>query len=165
MVTRALTLYAPISGRTVALATVPDPVFSQGMVGDGIAIDPQGSEVRAPVDGRVEVLFPTGHAVALRTPDGLEILVHVGIESVKLRGIFQAHVAVGDTVRRGDLLMTFDLAALRAQAVSPLSPVVLASLPDGLVMQPPPVDSLLRAGEDLLLCVVEGSVMTPPGAL
>lgn len=150
-----MTLYAPVTGQAVPLSAVPDPVFAQGMVGDGVAIDPQGNEVRAPLDGRVQALFPTGHAVALRTVDGLELLVHVGIESVKLKGIFQAHVAVGDTVRRGDLLISFDLTGLKAQARSPLCPVVVTGLPDGMELQSPRVGTVLRAGEDVLLQVME----------
>lgn len=141
---------APVSGRTVPIEEVPDPVFAEKMMGEGIAIDPTGGEVRAPVDGRVEALFPTGHAVGIRTREGLEILVHVGIESASLPDLFQPVVSVGSEVRAGDLLIRFDLAGLRRRAASPLTPVVITALPEGLQVAWEPPGRVVAAGAEPL---------------
>lgn len=124
-------LYAPISGKVLPLGQVPDPVFAAGMVGDGAAIEPEGDLVLAPVDGEIAALFPTGHAIALRTPGGFEVLVHIGVDTVKSVGLFQALVAKGAHVRRGEPLIKIDLEGLRRQAPSMLSPVVVTNLPRG----------------------------------
>jgi glucose-specific phosphotransferase system IIA component len=150
----SLVCKAPLSGRTVPIEQVPDPVFAEKMMGEGIAIDPAVGEVRAPVDGRVEALFPTGHAVGIRTPDGVEILVHVGIESVSLTGLFQPAVSVGSEVKAGDLLIRFDLEGLRQKAVSPLTPVVVSALPDGLRLEFEPPGRDVTAGVETLFRVV-----------
>lgn len=98
---------APVSGRLVPMADVADPVFSSGAMGSGVAIEPTGSRVYAPFDGSVVALMP--HAVGVRSHDGLELLIHVGLDTVKLDGRgFTAHVQNGATVNAGDLLMEFD---------------------------------------------------------
>lgn len=148
-----LIVRAPLTGLALPLADVPDPVFAQGMVGEGMAINPTLGEVRAPVDGRVEVLVPTGHALAMRTAEGVEVLIHVGVETVKLPDLFTAHVAAGDEVRAGDLLLSFDLEGVRSRAASPLSPVVITALPEGLALQVAPTGGSVRAGEDAVLLI------------
>ncbi len=131
----AVCLYAPISGKVLSLEQVPDPVFAARMIGDGVAIDPVGDLVLAPVDGEVAALFPTGHAVALRTSGGFEVLVHVGVDTVKCAGLFQALVAKGTHVRRGEPLIKIDLDGLHREAPSVLSPVVITNLPPGARVQ------------------------------
>ena len=81
-----LTIKAPLSGVLVDIETVPDPVFSQRMVGDGIAIDPTSEVLRAPVDGSILQIYAAGHALTLKSPEGLEVLMHIGIDTVKLKG-------------------------------------------------------------------------------
>ncbi|MBP2020100.1 glucose-specific phosphotransferase system IIA component [Symbiobacterium terraclitae] len=150
-----VTLLAPISGRAVPLDDVPDPVFAGRMLGDGLAIDPGGDLVVAPAAGEVVALFPTGHALALRTAAGTEILIHLGVDSSKAKGVFRPVVALGDRVEAGQPLIHLDLAALRAQARSPLSPVVV--LDPGAdrrveVLAEGPVE----AGRDAVCRVVDG---------
>ena len=122
------TVPAPVTGKVVPLDDVPDPVFAQRMVGDGAAILPAAGEVLAPVAGTVTALFPTGHAVGLRTDDGLELLIHVGIDSSHAEGAFTARVAVGDRVQAGQVLVVADLERLALGARSPVSPVLVTNL-------------------------------------
>lgn len=121
-------LKAPISGAVVPLGDVPDPAFAGGLVGDGGAIEPQSGVVLAPCDGVVAVLFPTGHAIALETPEGLELLIHIGIETVNMKGEgFEKLVAQGDEVKTGTPLIRFDRAAI-AQAGNPtVTPVLITN--------------------------------------
>jgi glucose-specific phosphotransferase system IIA component len=147
-----LTLLAPITGRLVPLQEVPDEAFAEGMMGEGVAIDPAAGEVRAPVDGEVVLVFPTGHAVALTTKEGAEILIHCGIDSVQ-SGVFQRKVEVGQSVKAGDLLLTFDLGGLKAKARSTISPVILTSLPEGMSLEVLGASGTVKAGETPILAL------------
>jgi phosphocarrier protein FPr/phosphocarrier protein len=125
-VSGALTLVAPLAGWAAPLAETPDPVFAQKMLGDGIAIDPTLGELHAPCDGVVIGLHDSLHAVTIRASDGAEILLHVGLETVRCCGEgFEALVEVGREVKTGDLLLRFDLEALARNAASLMSPVVV----------------------------------------
>lgn len=116
----------PVAGRALALADVPDPVFSAGMVGYGAAIDPPPDvvEVVAPVSGKVLKLMP--HAYVIMTADNVGVLVHLGLDTVQLEGRgFTAHVAQGDTVTAGQRVITYDVPAIVAAGFSPVTPVVV----------------------------------------
>lgn len=119
-------LLAPVAGRVLALADVQDPVFATATMGPGFAIQPTDGRVVAPVSGRVTVVAATKHAVGLVTASGLEVLVHMGIDTVELNGApFVCHVQVGDTVQAGEVLAEMDLAALqRAQKLATVIVVV-----------------------------------------
>lgn len=119
-------LLAPVAGRVLALADVQDPVFATATMGPGFAIQPTDGRVVAPVSGRVTVVATTKHAVGLVTASGLEVLVHMGIDTVELNGApFVCHVQVGDTVQAGEVLAEMDLAALqRAQKLATVIVVV-----------------------------------------
>lgn len=125
----------PLVGRVIPLSEVPDPVFSGKMMGDGFAIDPTvtaDAVVRAPFSGEVATLFPTGHAIGLRADNGLEILVHVGIDTVRLNGQgFTRLVAQGDRVTAGQPLLRVDLAGIRDRVPSLVTPVVFTNLEGG----------------------------------
>lgn len=122
------TILSPLTGDVVDLGDVDDPVFSQRIMGDGVAVAPTDGRVVAPVDGTIEKLFPGGHGVALSTADGVEVLVHVGLDTVKLEGDgFTVHAAEGDAVVAGDLLVTVDLERLAELGVDSVSPVVVIS--------------------------------------
>lgn len=121
-----LSLRAPIAGWVAPLAEVPDAAFAEGLVGDGVAIDPLGSVLHAPCAGLVVAVHASLHAVTLRSDDGAEILCHVGIETVGLRGKgFTAHVAAGDRVEVGTPLLSFDLDHLADGALSLISPILI----------------------------------------
>lgn len=117
---------APVEGRAVALADVPDPVFAGGMVGYGAAIDPPHRvvEALAPVGGTILKLLP--HAYVIMTPDNVGVLVHLGLDTVQLQGAgFTAHVAQGDTVTAGQPVISYDVPAIVAAGYSPVVPVVV----------------------------------------
>ncbi len=121
-------IMAPLSGTLRQLEEVPDPVFAGKMVGDGIAIEPSEGIVVAPFDGEIVQLFPTKHAIGLRSTSGLEVLIHIGLETVSLQGEgFEAFVKQGDQVKMGDKLITFDMAIINDKASSTITPVVLAN--------------------------------------
>ncbi|EGL83373.1 PTS system, glucose subfamily, IIA subunit [Caldalkalibacillus thermarum TA2.A1] len=122
------TLVAPLSGQVVQLEEVPDPTFSQKMMGDGIAIQPVEGKVVSPVDGEIVQVFHTKHAVGIRSGAGAEILIHIGLETVQMQGEgFEAHVKQGDKVKAGDLLITFDLDLVKEKAASTVTPMVITN--------------------------------------
>lgn len=102
---------APIKGNLIPLSEVSDDVFSQKMLGDGFAVKPTGQEVVAPVSGTITTLFPTKHAIGIKTVEGLEVLIHLGIDTVELKGEpFKLFVDQGDSVKAGDKLAEMDIA-------------------------------------------------------
>uniref|UniRef100_UPI002409D90C PTS sugar transporter subunit IIA n=1 Tax=Gracilibacillus dipsosauri TaxID=178340 RepID=UPI002409D90C len=121
-------IYAPMSGDVVPLDKVPDPTFAQKMMGDGIAIDSKDGKVVSPVAGEVVQLFPTKHAIGLVSDSGIELLIHIGIDTVKLDGEgFEAHVKQGDKVEVGDPLITFDVDLIKEKAESHLTPIIVTN--------------------------------------
>ncbi|MED4301745.1 PTS glucose transporter subunit IIA [Geobacillus stearothermophilus] len=122
------TITAPLDGTIMRLEDVPDPVFAQNMMGDGIAIDPADGDVVAPVDGEIIQLFPTKHAIGLRSEAGVELLIHVGIDTVSMNGEgFTAYVKAGDRVKRGDRLLSVDLPLVREKAKSAVTPIIITN--------------------------------------
>jgi sugar PTS system EIIA component len=123
-----VSILSPITGKVVNIEDVPDQVFSQKMIGDGIAIEPTEGVVVAPMDGEIVQIFPTKHAIGIRGKDGLEILIHIGMETVAMAGEgFKGHVVQGDQVKTGDTLVTFDLNLVKEKAESIISPVVITN--------------------------------------
>ena len=121
-------VYAPLEGQAVAITEVPDPTFAEGMLGNGVAIQPTNGKVYAPCDATVDMMFSTGHAVSLVSDTGIEILIHVGLETVSLEGKpFTVHVANGDKVKKGQLLMEADLEAIKAAGLPTITPVVICN--------------------------------------
>ncbi|HDH4672649.1 TPA: PTS transporter subunit IIABC [Staphylococcus aureus] len=119
-------VHAPLTGEVTPLSEVPDQVFSEKMMGDGIAIKPSQGEVRAPFNGKVQMIFPTKHAIGLVSDSGLELLIHIGLDTVKLNGEgFTLHVEEGQEVKQGDLLISFDLDYIRKHAKSDITPIIV----------------------------------------
>ncbi|HGO3499623.1 TPA: glucose-specific PTS transporter subunit IIBC [Staphylococcus aureus] len=119
-------VHAPLTGEVTPLSEVPDQVFSEKMMGDGIAIKPSQGEVRAPFNGKVQMIFPTKHAIGLVSDSGLELLIHIGLDTVKLNGEgFTLHVEEGQEVKQGDLLINFDLYYIRNHAKSDITPIIV----------------------------------------
>ena len=123
-----LILKAPLSGWALPLAQIPDPVFAQGMAGDGVAIDPTGNVLHAPCDGEVVPMQGAKHALTIRAASGHEILLHVGIDTVQLGGEgFEMLVAPGQLIAAGQPLLRFDLDLIARRAKSAVTPILLAS--------------------------------------
>ncbi len=110
MIKKVVELIAPASGRVIPLEEIPDEVFSQGLMGPGLAIELDNEDwtINAPVDAHCSVVYPTGHAVALKHANGLEILIHIGIETYKQEGVFEKHVYQGQQVLQGQRLVTIN---------------------------------------------------------
>ena len=124
-------VYAPMAGEAVGISEVPDPTFSSGMMGNGIAIKPTDGKVCSPVNGTVDTMFETGHAVSLISDSGIEVLIHVGLETVGLNGApFQVKVSNGQKVKKGDLLMIADLEAIQAAGLPTITPVLICNTDD-----------------------------------
>ncbi|MEV8025525.1 N-acetylglucosamine-specific PTS transporter subunit IIBC [Microbacterium sp. NPDC080220] len=123
-------LRPPVAGRVLALSEVPDEMFADGTIGPGVAIDPTGDVISAPADGRVESVFPTGHAIGLRLDDRTELLIHVGIDTVAMKGDgFETLVTAGQRVTAGEPLVRFDRAGIVAAGHSPITPIVVLNNP------------------------------------
>ncbi|MFU0789574.1 PTS sugar transporter subunit IIA [Cerasibacillus sp. JNUCC 74] len=121
-------IYAPLNGEIVPLEEVPDPVFNQKMMGEGIAIIPSEGKLLSPIDGKVVQIPETKHAIGLATNDGTEILIHVGLETVSLKGEgFELKVAAGDTVTKGQPLMEIDLDYIKQHASSIITPIIITN--------------------------------------
>lgn len=119
---------APADGKCVPLSEVSDPTFGEGILGKGAAIIPATGEIYAPADGEVTTIFPTGHAVAVTTKEGAEVLIHVGLDTVKLEGKhFETRVGNGDKVKKGDLLIKADVAAIKEEGYDIITPVVICN--------------------------------------
>jgi PTS system glucose-specific IIA component len=121
-------VYSPVPGRVVSLDEVPDPVFAGRSVGDGFAVEPTDGSFRSPVDGELVLVAKTLHAFAVRTHEGAEILVHIGIDTVTLKGEgFTGHREVGETVARGDVIISCDLEDIKMKVPSTVTPVLLTN--------------------------------------
>ncbi|KIL44123.1 PTS sugar transporter subunit IIA [Jeotgalibacillus soli] len=144
-------VYAPLTGTFVSLEEVPDPVFSQKMMGDGIAIEPSEGKVVSPVDGEVIQVFPTKHAIGLKAKNGAEILIHIGLETVSMQGNgFEAHVSEGSKVKVGDTLVTFDLELVKEKAKSTITPIIVTNGDDLESVTKKDV-STITAGNDIVM--------------
>ena len=146
-------LSSPLAGRVVPLNEVKDQVFSSGAMGKGIAIDPANGTLVAPADGTITTLFPTGHAIGLTTTDGVEILMHIGMDTVELEGKgFEIFVKQEDQVKKGDLLVKFDLSLIKEAGYSTVTPIVVTNTPNYLDVLDMNQEDVLQ-GEDFLAIV------------
>lgn len=146
-------LSSPLAGRVVPLNEVKDQVFSSGAMGKGIAIDPANGTLVAPADGTITTLFPTGHAIGLTTTDGVEILMHIGMDTVELEGKgFEIFVKQEDQVKKGDLLVKFNLSLIKEAGYSTVTPIVVTNTPNYLDVLDMNQEDVLQ-GEDFLAIV------------
>lgn len=126
---KEVSILASMTGEVIEIEKVPDEVFAEKMVGDGLAIIPSEGIVVSPCDGEVMQVFPTNHAVGILTKEGVEILIHVGLDTVNLKGNgFKAYVAQGDKVKKGDKLLEFDIDYISQNAKSIISPIVITNM-------------------------------------
>ncbi|WP_019421339.1 PTS sugar transporter subunit IIA [Paenibacillus sp. OSY-SE] len=125
---KTISITAPITGKAVALEQVPDPAFAQKIIGDGIAIEPEQGVLIAPFDGQVIHLIDTYHSLVLGHESGLELLIHIGVNTVSLQGKpFKPHVKTGDKVKKGQTLIEFDIAQIKEAGLPVITPVIVAN--------------------------------------
>jgi sugar PTS system EIIA component len=119
---------SPMNGKIVEIESVPDPTFSEKMMGDGIAVEPVDGKVLSPIDGEIMQVFPTGHAVGIQGETGIEVLIHVGLETVSMNGEgFEVLVKAGDKVKAGDELLFVNLDLVKEKAASTITPIVITN--------------------------------------
>ncbi|MFC3418235.1 PTS glucose transporter subunit IIA [Salinicoccus hispanicus] len=125
---KELKITSPLNGKYVKLEDIPDPVFAEKMMGEGFGVEPTDGEVVAPVSGTVMQVFPTNHAIGIKTDNDIELLIHIGLETVAMEGKgFEGHVSEGDKVEQGDKLVTFDFDLVKSEANSTISPVIITN--------------------------------------
>ena len=144
-----LKICSPLNGKAVSLDSVPDPVFSDRVLGDGCAVIPSDGKIYSPVNGEISSIAETNHAYGFSSDDGLEVLVHFGLETVALKGNgFTPHVAVGDKVKIGDLVAEVDVELLKSKNINLITPVLVCDGADDLEMQI--TDGTVKAGDKLI---------------
>ena len=130
-------IYSPLKGEAYSLTEVKDPVFSEKIMGEGLAIKPLVGRVVAPVDGTIGMIIDSKHAVSIISDQGVEILIHVGLDTVKLKGEFyKAFVSTGDKVKTGDLLLEFDIEHIKTAGYDVITPVVICNTSDYTAITP-----------------------------
>ncbi|WP_245976819.1 PTS system trehalose-specific EIIBC component [Oceanobacillus arenosus] len=153
-------IVAPLNGQVIRLEDVPDPTFAEKMIGDGLAIMPTDGKVVAPIDGEIVQLFPTKHAIGLQGRSGIEVLIHIGLETVALGGEgFEAHVKQGDHVKVGDPLITFDLDFIKEKAASHVTPIIITNGNDFEVNNKTDEQEVV-AGKSAIFQVIEKEAQT-----
>jgi sugar PTS system EIIA component len=126
---KKIDLLSPVNGRCFNLAEIPDQAFSSGMMGDGFGVESSDGVMYAPADGEILQIFPTKHAILLKTRDGLELLLHIGVDTVTMNGEgFTAHIQRGSKVKTGDKLISFDKALIKEKAKTDLSAIIIANM-------------------------------------
>lgn len=119
---------SPVKGKAVPISQVSDATFGEEILGKGVAILPEDGKICAPANGKIDMIFDTLHAFSLETDTGVELLVHIGLETVGLKGKgFTAHAKAGDTVKKGDLIITADLDILKGEGLDIITPVVVCN--------------------------------------
>ncbi|GGH51849.1 PTS beta-glucoside transporter subunit EIIBCA [Paenibacillus silvae] len=147
-------IYSPLTGELVLLKELPDPTFAEEMTGKGIAIYPKEGRVTAPFDGTVTMIAKSKHAIMLTSSSGIDILIHVGLNTVSLKGkFFEEKVVIGQEVKKGDLLLEFDMQSIQAAGINLVTPVIVANTPDYLDVVPVQVKGVIPMNELLLLTV------------
>lgn len=149
---RETQVYAPVDGQTVPIGEVKDETFSQKILGDGIAILPESGEFCSPADGKLESVFPTGHAYAVTTEDGAQILVHIGFDTVELKGkYFTVYGKNGEKVKRGDRIVSVDLEGIRHAGYDLTTPVVILNSAEYAEVRK--TEGKVRSGKQILTLV------------
>lgn len=147
---KTITLYSHMNGTAIKLEDVEDEVFSQKILGEGAAVEPSEGKLYAPCDGKIDSVFDTKHAVNMVSDDGVEILLHIGIDTVKLGGqYFEAHVSDGQEVKKGDLLISFDMDKIKAAGYKVTTPLIIGNTDDFASVEPVAQNSV-SAGDMIL---------------
>lgn len=148
---KEIKLIAPVDGKTIDLSLVPDPVFAQKMAGEGLAIDTTGNTIVAPCDGELSLIFKTNHAFAITTNTGVELLVHIGIDTVSLNGEgFTRLIEPGQTIKAGTPIIKIDRDFILNKNLSLITPVLITN-PDSVKSLSLKIDESVVAGNDIII--------------
>ena len=121
-------IFSPIEGKAVSIKEVNDPTFSDELLGKGVAVIPKKGRIVAPIDGVLSVVFETKHAISITTENGIEILIHIGLDTVNLKGeYYKAYKKQGDKVKIGDLIIEFDIDAIKSKGYDIITPIVICN--------------------------------------
>ncbi len=147
---KIITVLAPMSGRIVELKEIPDETFSQGKSGQGLAIEPMEGKVVAPFDGEITSIYKANHCLTVRSKEGVELLIHIGINTIELKGEgFTSHVQLMDKVEQGDLLIEVDLNYLKEQGKSTITPIVVTNM--GRVEEIKRQSGIVEKAQDIIM--------------
>ena len=152
-----ISIFAPLSGKVVDLEQVPDPVYSERMMGDGVAIMPEDGTMFSPVSGYVTVVAEDKHAFGFTTDDGLEILVHMGTDGGFQSDCCAVHIKVNDRVQAGDMIAEFNLEKLKERGINPITPIIICGGLDGKKIEPASGD--IKAGSGAVMTVIDVAAM------
>ena len=152
-----ISIFAPLSGKVVDLEQVPDPVYSERMMGDGVAIMPEDGTMFSPVSGYVTVVAEDKHAFGFTTDDGLEILVHMGTDGGFQSDCCAVHIKVNDRVQAGDMIAEFNLEKLKERGINPITPIIICGGLEGKKIEP--ATGEIKAGSGAVLTVIDVAAM------
>lgn len=150
---KGMVLAAPVKGECIPISQVADPTFAEEILGKGIAIQPAEGKFYAPADGVVSTVFPTGHAIGVTTPEGMEILIHVGLDTVQLKGqFFRTMVQADQKVSKGDLLLEADLEEIANAGYDTVTPMIVCNSSDYSEVNCK-TEGIVEAGEEVITCI------------
>lgn len=150
---KGMVLAAPVKGECIPISQVADPTFAEEILGKGIAIQPAEGKFYAPADGVVSTVFPTGHAIGVTTPEGMEILIHVGLDTVQLKGqFFRTMVQADQKVNKGDLLLEADLEEIANAGYDTVTPMIVCNSSDYSEVNCK-TEGIVEAGEEVITCI------------
>ena len=145
---------APVKGECIPISEVADPTFAEEILGKGMAIKPTDGKFYAPCDGTISTLFPTGHAVGLTTSEGVELLIHVGLDTVQLKGqFFNSKVEADQAVKKGDLLLEADIEEISKAGYDTVTPVLICNSDEYSKIECK-TSGAIAPGEDIITCAV-----------
>ncbi|CNA01435.1 PTS system beta-glucoside-specific transporter subunit EIIABC [Streptococcus pneumoniae] len=145
-------IFSPISGEIIPLSDVQDKTFSDKLIGDGVAIIPSEGKVYAPFDGKITNIFPTKHAIGLKSDEGVELLIHIGLDTVELKGQgFISHVEEGDRVFKNQLIFEMDLNLIKTKGYETVTPVIVTNTNDFLDVLVLPNNQTIEHSKELLV--------------
>ena len=150
---KGVALAAPVSGECIPISQVPDPTFAEEILGKGIAIRPSQGKFYSPVDGVVSTVLPTGHAVGVTSPEGTEVLIHVGLDTVQLKGqFFKTLVEAEQKVKKGDLLLEADLEEISRAGYNTVTPMIVCNSDDYAEVKCR-TEGTVSPGEEVITCI------------
>lgn len=149
----SISIFAPMTGSVVDLSQVPDPIYAERMMGDGVAIVPEDGTMFSPVNGYVSVVAEDKHAFGFTTDDGLEILVHLGVDSKMQKDCCAVHVKVNDRVQAGDMIAEFNMAELKKRDINPTTPIIICGGLEGKKIEP--ASGHVQAGSGAVMTVID----------